>query len=401
MTMNNELTLVTSQNIQEVTSGAPAAYEGNKVSHDRCIAFGQTLLEKVRLQGMSDELDKEIAEYIERAKKTVKKMNDTRSPITKLFDEFRNVFTTMENDVSVTKSGTIPFQLQAERNKYAQQKIKEEEARRAAEEHKRLIAQAEAKMRTDLIDDFKRQFNTLVRGTLDEIEAMNASLTLDNWNDVTGIIKSVSDILHPAWINNLKTCLYSPYVSQSAFESIKASVCQELGPKFVEQYAWEVSSLRDSIVEKLPSKKKELEAAAQASEEEARRIQEEMKAREAAEVARREAERSAAEEAERRQREMAAQMTEMSGLFDAAAASAPSAQTRATVKKKVNPLNPEAFPVLLGFWWDGVGRHMSVEELSKMFKTVITYCEKRANDKTDPEFLESEHIEYVDDVKAK
>lgn len=399
--MSNELTLVTSQNIQEVTSGAPAAYENNKLSHDRCIAFGQTLLEKVRVQGMSDELDREIAEYIERAKKTVKKMNDTRSPITKLFDEFRNVFTTMENEVSVNKSGTVPFQLQAERNKYAQQKMKEEEERRKAEEYKMLTAQAEAKMRLDLIEDFKRQFNTLVSGVLHDLEAMNASLTLENWDDVTGRIRSVSDTLPSSWINGLRTCLYSPYVSQTAFESIRSSVCQELGLKFIEQFAWEVSSLRDSIVEKLPSKKKELEAAAQASEEEARRIQEEMKAREAAEAARREAERREAEEAERRQREMTAQMTEMSGLFDAAAASAPSAQTRATVKKKINPLNPEAFPVLLGFWWDGVGRHMSVEELSKMFKTVITYCEKRANDKTDPEFLESEHIEYVDDVKAK
>lgn len=399
--MSNELTLVTSQNIQEVTSGAPAAYENNKLSHDRCIAFGQTLLEKVRVQGMSDELDREIAEYIERAKKTVKKMNDTRSPITKLFDEFRNVFTTMENEVSVNKSGTVPFQLQAERNKYAQQKMKEEEERRKAEEYKMLTAQAEAKMRLDLIEDFKRQFNTLVSGVLHDLEAMNASLTLENWDDVTGRIRSVSDTLPSSWINGLRTCLYSPYVSQTAFESIRSSVCQELGLKFIEQFAWEVSSLRDSIVEKLPSKKKELEAAAQASEEEARRIQEEMKAREAAEAARREAERREAEESERRQREMTAQMTEMSGLFDAAAASAPSAQTRATVKKKINPLNPEAFPVLLGFWWDGVGRHMSVEELSKMFKTVITYCEKRANDKTDPEFLESEHIEYVDDVKAK
>lgn len=399
--MSNELTLVTSQNIQEVTSGAPAAYENNKLSHDRCIAFGQTLLEKVRVQGMSDELDREIADYIERAKKTVRKMNDTRSPITKLFDEFRNVFTTMENEVSVNKSGTVPFQLQAERNKYAQQKMKEEEERRKAEEYKMLTAQAEAKMRLDLIEDFKRQFNTLVSGVLHDLEAMNASLTLENWDDVTGRIRSVSDTLPSSWINGLRTCLYSPYVSQTAFESIRSSVCQELGLKFIEQFAWEVSSLRDSIVEKLPSKKKELEAAAQASEEEARRIQEEMKAREAAEAARREAERREAEEAERRQREMTAQMTEMSGLFDAAAASAPSAQTRATVKKKINPLNPEAFPVLLGFWWDGVGRHMSVEELSKMFKTVITYCEKRANDKTDPEFLESEHIEYVDDVKAK
>jgi len=42
-----------------------------------------------------------------------------------------------------------------------------------------------------------------------------------------------------------------------------------------------------------------------------------------------------------------------------------------------------------------------MDELAKTFKTQVTYCEKVANDKSNPLLLESEHIEYVDEVKAK
>ena len=95
------------------------------------------------------------------------------------------------------------------------------------------------------------------------------------------------------------------------------------------------------------------------------------------------------------------QIAEVGGLFDNAAASVPTYQPKTVVKKKVNPLNVEAFPTLIAFWWEGEGKHKTVEELAKMFKPMITYCEKRANDKANPEFIRDEHIEYVDEIKAK
>ena len=400
--MSNELTIVTPQNIQEVTQGAPAAYEGNKKSHDACIAFGRGLLDRVQTEGMTDELDQEIAKYIEKVKKTVKKMNDARSPITKLFDEFRNVFTTMENEVSVSKSGTIPYLLQAERNKYAEKKAKEEAARRYAEEQKRLAAQASIKYKADLIEDYKSQFNMFVNLALNNLTTLNSSLTLQNWGVVTEQIRSVATTLDPTWINTLLNNVYvSPYLSRDEVASIKNAVIQELNPKFIEQYKWEVEEHRDSIMARFASKKRELETAAQASAEEAARIQEEIRAREAAEAARKEQERMEAEAAEKRQRELAGQMHEMGGLFDAAAANVPSYQPKTSVKKKINPLNTEAFPVIMAFWWDGVGKTMTVEELSKTFKSMLTYCDKQANDKNSPTFIQSEHIEYIDDIKAK
>ena len=56
---------------------------------------------------------------------------------------------------------------------------------------------------------------------------------------------------------------------------------------------------------------------------------------------------------------------------------------------------------IVSTWWAKEGQEMSVEELSKVFKKQLSFCEKLANDKANPVFINSEHILYEDDVKAK
>ena len=56
---------------------------------------------------------------------------------------------------------------------------------------------------------------------------------------------------------------------------------------------------------------------------------------------------------------------------------------------------------VLGMWWAQQGCTMSVEELEKEFKKQLTFCNRLANDKEHPILINSEFIEYVDDVKAK
>lgn len=400
--MANELTIVSAENVSAIASNAPKALQDNKTSHDRCIEFGQKLLDRVRKEGMSDALDKDIALFIDRAKKTVRKMNDVRSPITKLFDDVRTVFTSMENDVNVSKHGSVPFLLQEERNKYATKKAAEEAARRAEEERRKLAEQAKTKYRTDLIEDYKRQLSVHINNVLNSLTSLNSSLDLQNWDAVTAQIKEVNVSLDPEWINGVIPSVFvSPNLLREDASSIRSSVILELAPKFKEQFNWEVSEHRDSIIMRLPSKKKELQAAAQVSAEEAEIIKAEIKAREEAEAARQAEARRQQEEAEARQREISGQMAEIGGLFEHAAAAMPTYQPKTSVKKKVNPLNPEAFPVIFAYWWDGEGKFKSVEDLSKMFKTMLTYCNSKANDKSKPEFIRNEHVEYVDEIKAK
>ena len=126
--MSTDLAIIRKENIDVIVSSAPAAYNENVVSHDRCLGAGQSLLDKMK-QGMNDELDQQPAIIIEKARKTVRKMNDKRAPLTKLFDEIRTAYTTMENEIDPTKSGTVPYLIQQERNRYAAKKREEEQAR--------------------------------------------------------------------------------------------------------------------------------------------------------------------------------------------------------------------------------------------------------------------------------
>ena len=126
-----DLTIVRKENVQMIAQSAPQIYKDNTTSSERCNEYGQKLLAQIKANGMNDELDMQCANYINKARNTVKKMNTNRSAITKIFDQIRSEFTGMENSVDPNKTGSIPYQIQQERNAYAARKREEEERRPA------------------------------------------------------------------------------------------------------------------------------------------------------------------------------------------------------------------------------------------------------------------------------
>ena len=163
--MSTELTIFEPQNFGEIVKAAPQAYTENKVSNERCLQFGQALLDRANSEGMSDALDQEIAIFIERAKKTLKKMNGKRSSVTQLFDTIRSAYTGLENDVDPAKKGTIPAQLQEKRNQYAAKKREEYEAELRRRQLEQAKTNAKEKYATEVHEDLLRQFNALLAST--------------------------------------------------------------------------------------------------------------------------------------------------------------------------------------------------------------------------------------------
>ena len=400
--MANELTIFEPQSVGTIAQVAPQAYKENTISHDRCIQFGKELLKRVETEGMSDSLDQEIAVFIDRAKKTLKKMNGKRSAVTQIFDTIRSAYTGLENEVDPAKKGTVPAQLQEVRNKYAAKKREEREAelRQRQQEQARLMAIS--KYTTDVEEDYTRQYNALVTGTINRLMELDKSLTLDNYAIVADGVKNTSDALPQEWFNNLRPQVLLPSaLSPDEARSIAADVKQKMFQRFTEQYTFEVSATRDDILDRLPSKRKELERMAKANAEEAERIRKAMEERERKEAEQREKERAEREAKEKAAAELAAQKQEMDGLFGAAQLVEVAYKPKTQVKKRINVLNPEGFMHIIGMWWSQIGCTLTVPELEKMFSKQLTFCNKLANDKANPMFIQSEHIEYVDDVKAK
>ena len=399
--MANELAIIRKENIELIVSSAPAAYNENTVSHDRCIEAGNQLLALMR-QGMTDELDQQAAAFIEKARKTVKKMNDKRAPLTKLFDEVRGAFTGMENDIDVTKGGTVPYLIQQERNRYATKKREEELARQREAMRKQQIEQAGIKYRSDCDADYNNSLRSNLNFYIDGLRNLFSGVTLDNYNQRKIDIESF-DINFPEDIlQTLRSSAQLPPVgmlSSEELETIRTASLNAILRTFRTEWKRALSDEQYRILNLMPSKKQELERAAQASAEEAERIRQQMREREEAEAKRLEQERLQREQQQRMEADMNAKKAAMGDLFDqAASVGNPTYQPKTSVKKKLVPLNVEAFPEIISLWWMREGCKLSIEELTKMFKKQITFCEKCAKD---GELIESEHIFYEDEVKAK
>lgn len=405
--MSQELVIVRQENIQTIVSAAPQSYQDNKISREKCIAAGQAILEAIQAQGgMTDELDQQAAQYIEKARKTVKKMNERRSSVTKFFDDIRKEFTVMENDIEPTKADTIPYKLQQFRNQFAAKKRAEEEERRRKEYERQQAEAARARMRQDIEEDFKQQFQSYLDEKLLALYAIDNAVTLGNYKESFKQVADYPTELSDSFFFRLQTTVRIPAgISITELREAEEEAKDRLEAKFKKEYSEEIGDARQHVLDRLPSKKTNLERMAQASAEEAARIKAEMEARQCKEAEEQEAERRRKEEEEkqkaemvRQQSEMARQQSEMESLFDQQSIVSSGYQPKVKVAQKINLLNPEGIMPILSMWWSKEGCHLTVEELTKMFKKQIAFCEKLAKEGT---YISDESVEYVEAVKAK
>mgnify|MGYP000827438325 FL=1 len=163
-----------------------------------------------------------------------------------------------------------------------------------------------------------------------------------------------------------------------------------------------MEDLRQSFIDRLPSKKQELieeeelrkkdaEAAAIAEEERKKREEEERKQREF-EIRQKELE-------QQKKAENTAQTSQMNSLFATAAASVSTTVSKAKVTEKIKVLHPAGFLEVYQMWWINEGQNLTIEELGKIHKKMITFCEKKANS-GDEMKIKSKYIRYEEEVKA-
>lgn len=404
-TTNTELTIVRKENVQLIAQTAPEVYKSNTTSCQKCTDFGKKLLAQIKANGMNDELDIQCATYINKARNTVKKMNTNRSAITKIFDQIRSEFTGMENSVDPNKTGSIPYQIQQERNAYAAKKREEEERKRRAELLRQQREQAFNTYKADVEDDFKRSFNAYTAKSINALTDLNANITLDNYEAQCRAIKQFSVSLPQDWATKTPSNVRIPAEladMQDKLREVRTSIINKLMQQFTEQYQFEVGDYRDTIMDALPSKKAELERMAKANAEEKARMAAELKAREQDEAARIEAERKRKEEEEAAKKKMQAEASEIGNLFGQQAVVSPAGyQPKTSVKKRIHFHDAQGVLAAVSMWWSKEGQFMSVEDLAKIFKKQITFCEKVANDKAQPEFISSTSVSYEEEVKAK
>lgn len=397
--MENQL--IRQNEIGEISQIALDAIAKNQNSSQSCIDYGNRLL-AIAEQGMNDDVDKSLENYIDKTRKTVALMNDRRKPVTQLFDRIRSGFTQLETAIDPKVAGTPANKAQKLRDQYARKKYEEEERRRREAERMAQVERDKASYLEACEKEIYGFFNQRTNQAINRLISLNSSLTYSNFDEVSAQIDSF-DCKFP--VKDISGYTFGVMLPSSlSMEEVKAIQKKALDKGFAlsEQYEFDVQSQKDSIMQLLPSKYNELQAIERQKKVDAQvaAVREaEMKRKEKEEQERKEKERKAEEERKQQEEELKKSQESVESLFANTASTVSVPQKKVKVKKMVRVKNPKGYADLFNYWWIGEGQYLTKEELEKVFKKQISFAEKAANQNND--FIKSENLEYVDEIKAK
>lgn len=403
-TQNNNLPFKPNE-VVNVLQTAPDILTRNEASVSACTNAGQALLDTIEGTGgiSTDEVDTAVQEYIAKSKKTVENMNARRKIITQMLTAISKRFTLLESSIDIKSAGTIPHKLQLARNKYAAKKLEEQKKR---EEEARRIQMAEnekAQYKAEITVLLENAYTNYVSRHINALNGMFNHATLATYNDAYRQIKEANTTFNwTDFANNVKDTVQTYYMDAATRTRIKNEIASTKKVEFANRYSFELDDLKQSLIDRLPSLRKQLE-----EQEELRRTNAEEAARQEEIRRQQQQEQARRQEEERKRREAEAKAkadadkaaAEVQAAFDFSAASMPSTPAKAKVKKKIQITNPQGFLQVYQMWFTREGINMSMEDLEKVHKKMITYCEKVMN--KDGEQIQSVFVKYVDDVTAK
>jgi len=388
-----------------IIQAAPDMLSKNQNSAIRCNDSGKTLLDTIESIGEinSDELDTQVAEYIDKTKITVKKMNERRSPLTQLLTRISREFTTLENDINPTNKESISAKLQSFRDKYVAKKLAEQKEREEAERKRQATENERSEYRAELALSMQKYYSMFFEEKAIKLENTFAGLTLENFDTQSRQVADFSTIYDaPDHFKNFRDDFRSIYLQKADIDKIKLEVVPPLMKDYINRFRNDIQSMKDDLVIKLPSKRKELERIAELRKQDAEaaaRAELAAKEREEEEKRKRDEEQKKREADEKIKLEAQASQADIFASFNQTAAAAPTSIPDAKVTKKIKVHNAKGFLEIYQMWFIGEGAGLSIDELEKVHKKMLTFCEKKAN--KDNEFITSAFVEYVDDIKAK
>lgn len=399
--MSTELIKV--EEFAAIMQSAPDSLKKNTSSVTACNNAGQALLDTIEGEGgMNEVLDAEAAEYLKKVKVTITKMEERRKPLTQLFDKVRSVFTANEKAIDPKDKSTIPGKLVYARDQYAAKK-REDEKKRQAEAIQKANTEKEK-------ETYKAALEAAIAAHMDLYFNEQSAQLSDMWErlhinsfDLNGKIIREWPLTYPIeHFNQFAKDFPVYYIDAKTKENIKIEAFKGKYDAFAKQYEFDLGDLRQSFVDRLPSKREELtelETLRITNAKAAENAEKERKEREEAERKQRELEASQREEIRKKEAEGASQTAQMGALFATAAASVASAPVNAKITEKIQVLHPSGFVEVYQMWWMNEGKDLTIEELEKIHKKMITFCEKQAN--KEDVHLSSKYIRYVEDIKAK
>ena len=395
--------LIKIDEVKSILSSFPDTIGKNSSSVKKCNEAGQALLDTIEGEGMNETIDQAAADYLKKVNVTLKNMDERRKPITQIFDKVRSFFTSQEKEIDPKDSPPIPGKLVVKRNEYAKYKYEEEQRRKKEAEQRARIETEKANYQQTIENSLLSYFNQYLSSKVSELQAIFSNLTHENFDrEVIGITVFQTD--YPkSHFDKFSADSATYYISQETKKEIRRNILQGRYEQLAQQYKAKILNVKQDLIDRIPSKRNELAELEQlrlANAEAAAKAEELRKQREIEATSKRMEEIKREEEAAKQEAALKAQQSTIGSLFAGAAASVAPPPTNAKVKEKIVIVNLQGYLEVFQMWWLNEGKALPVEELEKIFKKMITYCEKQANSK-DQKHIESQFIRYEADVKAK
>lgn len=394
-TETKNLPAINVQEFQKIVGEAPAILEKNKNSLVKAKGVGENLFGYIDKDGMSDHYDGELSKYIAKLKTTSTSINEARKPFTQLVDRFKKMFTQTEAEVK-----TLQDRAQKLRDDWATQKM-EEQRKREVEAQKKLDQERERieiKKRAAVL--LSERVGELTRKAKEELNDLFENCTLETFENARGAIASFPISMPKERFDALELKITPIHLSNEATQTLIREVKDTLYVDENSNHQAGINRYKRELIDKLPSKKMELEELAKADAAERERLQAEADKRKKEEKDRMDRE---AEESRRKAEEEAnlkATSEATNAMVNSQAEMTFSEKPKVKESYEISLKNSAAYLVLAQFWYDKEGKEWPVSKFEKMtFARIKKFCEDYAV--KHEEKVQSPFVEYKEIFKAK
>ncbi len=385
----------------EIVQTAPAIFIDNKTRHDKAITYGENLLKKVEEVGMNEEMDTLLADYQAKIRVTYKTIYEARRPFTQIVDQVKKEFTSLEADIDPAGKNNIFFNIQRVRDIYVTEKVKAQKAKEAEALRLQNIEREKIEITKQVEIAINQAFGEYILEVKTNLNSLFEGITLATLQADQDAIASIPISLPRYIFNTFATRhFFVNFITpEEVNEIIKLKKSDDLYEDLNTVCQIDLKEYKRELIEKIPSKQKELKAIASASLEEAERLQKEADDRKFAEAQRLETE--AAQKVIESNQE--AEVTAAGKTLESTIATQAELFTEAPKTKdgyQIEVLNKAGYGLIFQFWFEKEGRNLDAEKIEK--KTIgqmKKFCEDLAikND----EKIVSPLLKYVETYKAK
>lgn len=445
---NNQVAVI--ENSIELLKTAPKILQSNQIRKDKALVAGKKILETIDAEGMNDVIDERAMAYLTKCAAASTDMKDQRSAVTQIMDQLKKMYTEVENEIDPKKPSTVPAQIQAHRDTYAKQVALDKEAKRKAAQLIADKAKEVIELKAKVEQQFSNFYNDFLLKKKQALQTNFNSISLAEFGEKAAKLKAYRPVLNVELLTPFQANIYSTIHTSNELVVIKKEVIDIKTEEFKSNYAAELSMLTNDLIEKLPSKLKELTeqkrlADEAAAEQERQRIEKEksdaaiakankaererleaeaektrleneaknaelLKAQqEAAELQRQreeaESQRIAAENEENKRKaelevEVKKQGEQTMVLFEQEAAIAEvSGGPEARQGYEILVQHPVGYTQIFALWFEHEGKNLPVDKIGNTkMDQMKAWCEKKAM--KDGTKIESKFIQYVESFKA-